>query len=83
MTESELTADEVEQVPDVPREAEIDPHFLDLRGGADLPALYMPPAMPGRHSSGIRAVALILIGIFVAATAAGVCLTYGAPHNPF
>jgi len=83
MSDIELTTDEVDQVPEVPHDAEIDPHFLELRGGSDLPAGYMPPSMPGSHSTGLRVVALVLIGIFVAATAAGVCLTYGAPHNPF
>ena len=70
-------------VPNAASDAEIDPNWLELRGGSTLPSLYMPPSMPGEHSAALRAVAAILVGVFVAATAAGVCLTYGAPHNPF
>jgi hypothetical protein len=67
-------------VPDVEDDAVVDPHWLDLRGGSPLPAVYMPPAMPGVRSGWMRAVALLLVGVFVAATIAGVCLTYGPPH---
>jgi hypothetical protein len=67
-------------VPDVDADAVVDPHWLDLRRGATLPACYMPPAMAGSRPPWARAVALVLIGVFVAATMAGVCLTYGPPH---
>ena len=70
-------------VPAAGRDAEVDPNWLRLRGESTLPSLYMPPSMPGEHSGGLRVVALILVAVFIAATAAGVCLTYGAPHNPF
>lgn len=61
----------------------VDPHWIQLREGALLPALYMPPAMGGRHPVWLRAMAALLIGIFLLATALGICLTYGPPHWPF
>lgn len=64
-------------IPAADPDAEIDPHWLELRGTSNLPPTYMPPAMPGRHSRSSRVVAVVLIAVFVAATAAGVCLTYG------
>ena len=71
-------------VPEAEPDAEVDPHWLSLRGGSLLPSVYMPPPMAGEHGSWMRAVALILIGVFVAATAAGICLTYGPPaHHLF
>lgn len=68
-------------VPEVEPDAEVDPHWLTLRGGSLLPSVYMPPPMAGEHGSLMRAVALILIGVFVAATVAGICLTYGPPAH--
>lgn len=68
-------------VPAADSDAQIDQHFLDLRGRSSLPPVYMPPAMPGTHPSWLRAVAVGLIAVFVGATAAGVCLTYGP--SPF
>jgi hypothetical protein len=66
-------------VPEVDPAAEIDPHWLELRGDSLLPTLYMPPTMAGRHSSLMRLVASGLIGIFMLATTLGICLTYGPP----
>jgi hypothetical protein len=66
-------------VPDVSSDAVVDPHWLDLRGASTLPAVYLPPAMPGRRSLWTRVVAVALVAIFLGATAAGVCLTYGPP----
>jgi hypothetical protein len=66
-------------VPDVSSDAVIDPHWLDLRGGSTLPVVYLPPAMPGRRSLWMRVVAVALVALFLGATAAGVCLTYGPP----
>jgi hypothetical protein len=63
--------------PEVAPDAEVDPHWLQLRGNSPLPLIYMPPAMPGTHQPWTRAVALVLVAIFVGATAAGICLTYG------
>ena len=34
-------------IPAAGPEAEVDEHWLDLRGGSTLPSLYMPPSMPG------------------------------------
>ena len=70
-------------VPDVEADAGVDPHWLSLRGQSPLPACYMPPAMAGPHPGWLRAAALVLVAVFVAATAAGVCLTYGPPHHLF
>jgi hypothetical protein len=66
-------------VPAADPTAEVDPHWLELRADSLLPALYMPPAMAGRHSSVMRVVASALIGIFMLATTLGICLTYGPP----
>jgi hypothetical protein len=68
-------------VPDVDPQAQVDPHWLELRGSSILPPVYMPPVMPGTRKPWTRAIALILIAIFVGATVAGVCLTYGAPRG--
>ena len=65
------------RIPAADADAEIDPHWLELRGPSTLPPTYMPPAMPGRHSRSSRVIAVVLIGVFVLATATGVCLTYG------
>ncbi len=64
-------------VPDAEPDAEVDPHWLELRGPATLPPTYLPPSMPGARSRGPRVVAAVLIGVFLLATAGGVCLTYG------
>ena len=66
-------------VPDAGPDVPIDPHWLDLRAGAVLPAVYMPPAMAGAvpRAAWLRVVALVVVSIFLLATAAGVCLTYG------
>jgi hypothetical protein len=64
-------------VPSADRGAEIDPHWLDLRGPSTLPPTYMPPSMPGSHSRFVRVTAVVVTGVFLIATAAGVCLTYG------
>ena len=64
-------------VPDVEEDAEADPHWQELRNDATLPPIYMPPTMAGRHSPRQRAIAGVLVGIFVLGTALGVCLTYG------
>ena len=66
-------------VPDVPRDAELDPHFAELaaRGASLLPTSYMPAAMPGEHPRWRRVSAVVLITMFTTATAGGVCLTYG------
>jgi hypothetical protein len=66
-------------VPAAEPHAVIDPHWLDLRGGSTLPAVYLPPAMPGRRSLWMKVVAVVLVAVFLGATAAGVCLTYGPP----
>jgi hypothetical protein len=69
-------------VPDAGSDLPIDPHWLDLRSGAVLPAVYMPPAMAGPRprAAWLRATALVVVSVFLLATAAGVCLTYGPSH---
>jgi len=64
-------------VPDVDEDAEVDPYWQELRNDSALPQIYMPPSMAGRYSRRTRFIAAALIGIFVLATALGVCLTYG------
>lgn len=72
-----MSVDAYAQVPSAAPDAEVDPHWLELRGASALPAVYLPPSMPGRHSRRTRVMAVALIGVFLLATAAGVCLTYG------
>ena len=77
-------ADEVPyaDVPAAGPEANDDPHWLDLRSGSVLPLSYMPPSMaaPAPRPAWLRATALVVVAMFVLATAAGVCLTYGPSH---
>ena len=70
---------EYDDVPAVPRDAEVDPHFAELTAGRAslLPASYMPAAMPGEHPRWRRISAIVLVTMFTSATAGGVCLTYG------
>lgn len=66
-------------VPDADPTSEPDPHWLELRGTTKLPESYLPPAMGGPRPPRAHAAAWVLIGLFVLATACGVCLTYGVP----
>ncbi len=68
-----------DQVPAAPLDAEADTHYLEMRGATPLPRTYLPPAMAGKQPGWIRGVALVVIAMFLGATAAGVCLTYGPP----
>jgi hypothetical protein len=68
-------------VPAAGQEAELDPHWLELRGDSLLPTLYMPPIMAGTRSLFMRLLASALIGTFLLATSLGICLTYG-PNWP-
>jgi hypothetical protein len=70
-------------VPAVDPDAVVDPYWLQLQGDPLLPSLYMPPTMAGRHSPLMRALAGVLIAVFLLATALGICLTYGPPGRPF
>ena len=67
-------------VPAADPSAVVDPNWLRLRGDSLLPSIYMPPAMVGSRPTWMRAIALGLIGIFLLATALGICLTYGPPN---
>ncbi len=69
--------DDYARVPSADRDAELDPHWIELRGTSTLPPTYLPPSMAGSHSRMSRAVAVMLVAVFLVATAAGVCLTYG------
>jgi hypothetical protein len=66
-------------VPPAAPDAVVDPNWLRLRGDSLLPTLYMPPTMAGQRPIWMRAMATVLIGIFLFATALGLCLTYGPP----
>jgi hypothetical protein len=67
-----------EHVPDVDPDAVPDEHWLELRPSAwKLPEAYMPPVMGGAHPAWTRTAACVLIGVFLAATVCGICLTYG------
>ncbi len=70
-------SDSFQDVPGAERDVPIDPHWSRLRAGSTLPAVYMPPSMAGDRSRWLRIVAVTLVTMFVFATGAGVCLTYG------
>lgn len=72
--------DDWSQVPDVEADAEVDPHWQELRGDWSLPLAYLPPAMSGvgrLRPPWMRVSAWVLITVFLTATTGGVCLTYG------
>ena len=54
-----------------------DPHYLELLRTSKLPQAYLPAAMAGPQKPWVRAAASVVIGIFLLATALGICLTYG------
>ena len=68
-----------DEVPAVPRDAEVDPHFAELTGGRTtlVPESYLPSATGGPLRGWQRASAWVLIGLLLTVTAGGVCLTYG------
>ena len=67
-----------EDVPDVPADAGVDPHWAELRSlGWGLPEAYMPPVMAGERPGWMRFACWGLIALFLTATTGGVCLTYG------
>ena len=70
---------EYDEVPAVPREAELDPHWAELAPHRPdlVPQSYLPAAMPGEQPTWRKASAVVLIVMFVTATTGGVCLTYG------
>lgn len=76
-----MSGDDYSHVPSADPDAVIDPNWSQQRSSGPLPTTYMPPAMGGPRSPVIRVVALVLIGIFVTASAVGVCLTYGPPGS--
>jgi hypothetical protein len=67
-------------VPPPDPDAVVDPNWLRLRSASLLPTLYMPPMMAGQQPTWMRAMATVLIGVFLLATALGLCLTYGPPN---
>jgi hypothetical protein len=54
-----------------------DPHYLELLRSSRLPQAYLPATMAGPQKAWIRIASMLVIGIFVLATALGICLTYG------
>ena len=72
-----MTADPYD-VPAVPADAEVDPHWQELvRPSSMLPVAYLPPSMPGEHARWRRVSATVVLVGLLSATAGGVCLTYG------
>lgn len=73
----ELRWAEFAQVPAAGPDARPDPHYLRLRGRSPLPSAYMPAPMHHTrpHPPLARLVAAALIGVFLIAAFAGVCLT--------
>ena len=72
-----MGTDDFAHVPSADPDSEVDPYWLALRGDSTLPPTYLPPSMPGEHSRFVRATAVAVTAVFLIATAAGVCLTYG------
>lgn len=69
---------EYDDVPAVPVDAVVDPHWQELvKPSSLLPAAYLPPAMPGEHARWRKVSAVVVLVGIVTATAGGVCLTYG------
>ena len=79
MVTSASAATAFADVPQPAPDAVVDPNWLRLRGDSLLPSVYMPPAMVGSRPAWMRAMAVVLIGIFLLATVLGLCLTYGPP----
>ena len=69
-------SEDFSRVPSAKPDAELDPHWVELRGPATMPPFYLPPAMPGRHPRHVKVLAIVLIGVLILATAVGACLTY-------
>jgi len=67
-------------VPTAEPDAQVDPHWQELRTGWGLPESYMPPVMAGEKKGWMRLASWLLIALFVTATTGGICLTYG-PGN--
>lgn len=69
---------EYDEVPDVARDAVVDPHWAELvRPSSALPTAYLPPSMRGPQPAWRRVSAVVVLVGLVTATAGGVCLTYG------
>jgi hypothetical protein len=77
MTMDPRTEAAADDVPSAEPDAILDPHWRKLQGTSPLPTIYLPPAMSGTQPSWRKVVAVALCSVFVLATAAGVCLTYG------
>jgi hypothetical protein len=57
--------------------AEVDPHWIALQQGSNLPGSYLPAIVPGQQVGWRRVAVWVLIVMLVSVTTAGVCLTYG------
>jgi|GEM_PF-1138017 len=70
-------------VPLAADDAVADPFYLQLRGSTGLGEVYLPAAMGGAATRPrwLRLSAVGLVVVFLLATAAGVCLTYGPPTS--
>ena len=69
---------EYDDVPVVPADAVVDPHWQELvRPVSGVPVSYLPPAMPGEQARWRKAASVVLLVLITTTTAGGVCLTYG------
>jgi hypothetical protein len=83
MTQHARTDGPHSDVPSAEPDAILDPHWQEMEGTSPLPAIYLPPAMPGGQRSWRKVVAVALCSVFVLATISGVCLTYGPSYFPW
>jgi len=78
LTEDELTAQALAADPDQPLGPLAVPFRSEPTKGADLlPEWYMPAVVPGRSTTGRKAVALAVVVAAVTINALGFCITYG------
>lgn len=82
MTTYRTEWDDVPDTRDDVAGLEVDPHWLDLQQRTELPTSYMPTSVPGDQPPWRRMTALVILVMLLAATASGICLTYG-PHELF
>ena len=68
----------IDDVPDAPSGAVVDPHWLALQpSGTQLPTFYLPSSMSGQVTGWRRVTVWTVIVLLVSAAGSGICLTYG------
>ena len=83
ISDAELTALALAADPDAPLDDDAVPFASpDAALGTNglLPAWYMPPVASFRASRPRRVAIAVLVAAFVAASGAGLCVTYGVPE---